>query len=369
MAFKLPLRTDARRNTQHPPARRWRVLPVFVFLLFGISSWGLPSAAVAQGTQDPMAERMLLYQRDNGGWPQPGGNPIDYTRELTQEQQQTLVQNKARPDATIDDRATTREINYLVGAFQKTKNDSYLKAAERGIRYLLTAQKFNGGWAQFYPDSSSYRKQITYNDNAMIDVLWVMKHTADGTEGFDVVDKALVPQAQQAVERGIACILNTQYIQHGIRTAWCAQHDRITLLPTNARKFELASLSGSESVGIVRFLMSLDNPSPAIKASIQAAVTWLDSVKLVGVATKTIVDPNQPKGKDVVVVADSSSTLWARCYELDTNRPFFCGRDGIKKYDLADIENERRVGYGWYGTWPTKLLAKEYPNWAKKWGN
>ena len=311
---------------------------------------------------------MLLYQRDNGGWPQPGGDAIDYTKELTPAQQQSLVQDKAKRDATIDDRATTREISYLVEAFQKTQNENYRKAAERGIRYLLAAQQANGGWAQFFPDSSGYRRQITYNDNAMIDVLGVMRHTAEGTQGFESVDKSLVPQAQQAVERGIACILNTQYIQNGKRTAWCGQHDRITLLPTNARKFELASLSGAESVGILRFLMRIENPSPAVREAIRAGVAWLDSVRLVGIATKVISAPALPRGKDVVVVTDSSSTLWARFYELDTNRPFFCGRDGIKKYNLAEIDPERRTGYAWYGTWPAKLLAKEYPNWVKKWG-
>ena len=311
---------------------------------------------------------MLLYQRNNGGWPQPGGDAIDYTRELTPQQQELLVQEKSKKDATIDDRATTREINYLVEAFQKTQNPNYRQAAERGIRYLLMAQQANGGWAQFYPDSSGYRKQITYNDNAMIDALWVMKHTAEGTNGFDGVDKVLAAEARQAVERGVACILNTQYIQNGKRTVWCGQHDRITLLPVNARKFELASLSGSESVGILRFLMSRENPSSAVKEAVRAGVAWLDSVRLVGIRPKTIADPKLPKGKDVVIVADSGSTLWARFYELDTNRPFFCGRDGVKKYTLAEIDPERRTGYAWYGTWPAKLLAKEYPNWEKKWG-
>lgn len=161
-------------------------------------------ACFAQQALDPVAERMLLYQRNNGGWPQPGDDAIDYSRELTLEQKNMLVQNKAKLDATIDDRATTREINYLVGAYQQTQNDRYPKAAEAGIRYLLTAQKTNGGWAQFYPNSSGYRKQITYNDNAMIDVPEVMQSTAEATGDFGAVDKALVPLAQRAVERGVA---------------------------------------------------------------------------------------------------------------------------------------------------------------------
>lgn len=325
--------------------------------------------AFAQSSEDPVADRMLVYQRNNGGWPQPGGDPINYQLDLTSALQQTLIAGKPKLDATIDDQSTTREINYLVTSFNQTKNDGYRKAAERGISYLLSAQNAAGGWPQFYPDSSSYHGQITYNDQAMIDVLWVMDHTANGSNGFDVVDKSLKARAKEAVSRGVQCILKTQYRQNGKLTAWCAQHDRHTLQPVKARTFELPSLSGNESVGIIQFLMHLNNPSPEVKQAIQAAVAWLESVKLTGIAVKTITDPNQPKGRDRIVVSDPASTLWARFYDLDTNTPFFTGRDSVKKDKLADIENERRVGYAYYGTWPAKLLATDYPNWVKKWGN
>jgi PelA/Pel-15E family pectate lyase len=331
-------------------------------------SRGSAILAISEIPKDSIAERMLYYQRSNGGWPQPGGDAINYNRILTSAQKQQFIAEKNNLDATIDDKSTTREINYLVASFRQTQNDDYRKAAERGINYLLTAQKTNGGWAQFYPDSSSYRKQITYNDNAMVDVLWVMKSIADGTNSFDVVDKQLIPKAQKAVDRGVDCILKTQYSQKGILTAWCAQHDRITLQPTGARTFELPSLSGNESIGILEFLMSIDNPSDRIRKSVRAATAWFESVRLPDIATKIIIDPSQPKGKDVVVVQEPGSTRWARFYDLDTNKPFFCGRNGIKKYALAEIENERRVGYAWYGTWPSKLLTTDYPNWVKKWG-
>lgn len=332
-------------------------------------SVALPAAQtqLAEVSIDSTAERMLLYQRSNGGWPQPGGNAIKYELVLTPVQKKKLLADKDKLDTTIDDKATTREINYLVEAYGKTQNEAYRKAAEQGITYLLQAQNAKGGWGQFYPDSSSYRKQITYNDNAMIDVMWVMKRTAEKTNSFALLDKSLAPKAQQAVDKGVECILNSQYIQHGKRTAWCAQHDRNTLQPTNARAFELASLSGSESVGIIEFLMTLPNPSDRVKQAIQAAVTWLDSVKLTGINTKTIQDASQKSGKDVVVVQDPNAVKWARFYELDTNKPFFCGRDGVKKYSLDQIENERRVGYGWYGTWPAKLIASDYPAWQAKW--
>jgi pectinesterase len=58
--------------------------------------------------------------------------------------------------------------------------------------------------------------------------------------------------------------------------------------------------------------------------------------------------------------------MWARFYELENNRPFFCDRDGIKKYTLAEIGYERRNGYSWYSDSPQKILDK-YPEWKKKW--
>ncbi len=150
-------------------------------------------------------------------------------------------------------------------------------------------------------------------------------------------------------------------------TAWCAQHDRQTLKPAKARMFELPSLSGHETVGIILFLMNIENPSPEIKKSINAAVAWLESVKIVGIKIKDIPDASQPKGKDRIVVEDPNSTVWARFYDLKTGKPFFTGRNSVPKNTLAEIENERRVGYAYYGTWPRNLLEKEYPNWVEKW--
>ena len=67
-----------------------------------------------------------------------------------------------------------------------------------------------------------------------------------------------------------------------------------------------------------------------------------------------------------MILPDATSTIWARFYEIGTNRPFFSGRDSEKKYDVKEIEVERRTGYAWYGNWPEKLLKTEYPEWAKK---
>lgn len=317
--------------------------------------------------QDAVADNMLLYQRAIGGWPKHiGEEKIDYTKPISVAAKAGLIDDKFRNDATIDNNATSKEIRYLVKAYKTSGNKEYLKAAENGIRYLLLMQKGNGGFPQFYPDSSLYRGQITYNDNAMINALNVLWDVAYGQAGFDAVDARLKEPAKKAVDKGIECILNTQVKVNGRLTVWCAQHDKTTLVPVKARSFELVSLSGQESVGIVEFLMKVPDPSPRIKEAINAAVQWLDAVKIKGYKYVDIEDKTQPKGKDRVVVKDDASTIWARFYDVDTNKPFFSGRDGVKKWNVSEIEVERRTGYAWYGTWPQRLLEKEYPEWKKK---
>jgi len=311
--------------------------------------------------QDPVADRMLLYQRANGGWPQPSGNPISYDFPLTKEAETKLLQEKNKLDATLDDFATNKEIRYLIQAFRTTQNQTYLQAAESGIRYLLAAQNVQGGWPQFFPDQANYRKYITFNDLAMTHTLWTLQWVFEGAEGFDVVDPKLKKQAQKAIEQGIQCILNCQITQNGEKLVWCAQHHHETLAPAKARAFELPSLSGAESVEIIRFLMHQSNPSPAVIESILHGCAFLEKVKLPGINIST-------QGGDRIIVQDSNSTLWARFYDLKDHQPMFVGRDGIPKKSLAEIELERRTGYAFYGTWPKNLLAKDLPSWKKKYG-
>lgn len=317
--------------------------------------------------QDPVANNMLLYQRGVGGWPKHINDvKVDYTKTLTEGEKAGLMDDRSRNDATIDNNATTKEIRYLLKAYKSSNNKDYLKAAENGIRYLLLMQQPSGGFPQFYPDSSSYRAQITYNDNAMINALNILWDVAYKSSGFEAVDNSLQKPSEAAVKNGIGCILKTQVMVNGKLTAWCAQHDRKTLLPVKARAFELISLSGAETVGIVEFLMKVQNPSEEIKKSVTAAVQWLESAKIQGYKYEDVTDKAQPGGKDRVIVPDAASVIWARFYDIDTNKPFFSGRDSKKKWSVTEIEIERRTGYAWYGTWPAGLLAEGYPKWKAK---
>lgn len=325
------------------------------------------SAANQESAVDAVAENMLVYQRAIGGWPKAVNDiKVDYKKTLTPAERKLIIADSLKNDPTIDNGATTKEIRHLVAAYKKTKNEKYLNAAEKGISYLLKAQYATGGWPQYYPDFSSYRSQITFNDDAIVNVLNIMQDIVEGAKNFEVVDPALIPKAKLAVELGVGCIVRTQIKVNGVLTGWCAQYNKNTLQPEMARKFELVSISGQESVGILKFLMRQKNPSQEIIAAIKAGIEWFESVKIKGFKYVDVDAPNEPKGKDRIIVPDIYSTIWARFYEIETNRPFFSGRDSDKKYDLRQIDVERRTGYGWYGTWPATLLLVDYPKWLQK---
>ncbi len=330
-------------------------------LLSGAVAWrhvlDQPPAWYASAEAAGIAAAVVAYQSPEGGWAK--------NTDMTAPPPASHGSGKPADRApTIDNGATTTQLRYLARVIVAT-GDAQLKASfTRGFDYLLAAQYENGGWPQFYPAMRGYYSHITYNDNAMVNVLTLLRECAQGESRFAFVDAARRARARDAVAKGVACILRTQVRQDGRLTAWCAQHDEHTLEPAWARAFEPPSLSGMETVGIVRFLMG-EEPTPEIAAAIEGAVAWLEAVQIRGLRADFVTASDGKR--DRLAVADPAAPpIWARFYELGTNRPLFLGRDRVFHYDHNEIERERRAGYAYLGDWPAKLLAQDYPRWRAK---
>ncbi len=312
-----------------------------------------------------IANNVLLYQSENGGWPKN----IDMADPITKEEVNELKRTNGKHinETTIDNRATYPQIEYLAKVYTASNNKKYKQACLDGIKYMLDAQYPNGGWPQFYPLRKGYYTHITFNDGAMIGVMEFLKRVANNE--FNFINKELQEKANIAVTKGIEAILKCQVIVNGIPTVWCAQHDENTFEPTNARAYELKSLSGAESVGIVEFLMQIENPNEEVIAAVNNAVAWFQATKLQGLRLIKINNPEGKYGFDYVVGFDPTNTqpLWARFYEIGTNYPIFVGRDGTIRYSLGEIEIERRTGYKWLNNWAEKLITTDYPAWCEKW--
>ncbi|MHC4248450.1 MAG: pectate lyase, partial [Planctomycetota bacterium] len=308
-----------------------------------------------------IAETVLLLQRECGGWPKN----IDMVRKLGDRDRATLRRDRRKTDAMFDNGATYTHMAFLARVHAAT-GDGRLKAAFlKGLAYTLAAQYPGGGWPQSWPNPRGYARHITFNDNAMVGVLRLLDGIARGREDYSFVDRAARARAGAAVEKGVECILKCQIVVDGRPTAWCAQHDAKTFEPRPARSYELATRSGSESVGVVRFLMGIDRPSPEVARAVHSAAEWFDKAKLTGIRVDKVPGGGD-RGFDRVVVPDPDAPpVWARFYEIGTDRPIFCDRDGVRKYRLAEIGYERRTGYAWYGSWPARLLERDYPEWCR----
>ena len=312
-----------------------------------------------------IANNVLLYQRASGGWPKN----LDMARPLDVTDRTRLEGERSRTDGTIDNGATTTQMRFLARVVDATHEVRFEDAFRQGLDCLIAAQYPNGGWPQSFPKPKGYSAHVTFNDNAMVNVLDLLRDIARRRPEYGFVNDTARQRAELAVAKGVDCILRCQVIVRGRRTAWCAQHDAQSLAPAPARSYEHVSLSGSDSVGIVRFLMGIDEPDTQVREAIEAAVGWFREVKLTGIRQVEKRDPALPGGRDKVIVSDADAPpLWARFYEIGTNRPIFSGRDGVIKYSLAEIEHERRTGYAWYTDAPAKLLERDFPKWRERTG-
>lgn len=282
-----------------------------------------------------LANEIVQYQLSDGGW-----------RKAMDDTAQTGSWGKS----TVDNDATTSQIRILARVYQQTGNQTYLDSCLKGIDLLLNGQYDNGGWPQVFDDAGTYHAHITFNDGAMVRILYIMQEVAQKSGDFPFIDDARAQKAATAVDKGVRCILDVQIEQNGVKTAWCQQHDEFTLEPAAARAYELPSISASESVGVVNFLKTVAEGNNEIIRAINAAITWMDNVKIMGIRV-------EDTGDDRVVVEDASAgPIWARFYNLETNQPMFVDRDGSIHDTMAELSQERRTGYSWYGSWPQSLV-------------
>lgn len=291
----------------------------------------LPDAWFLTDSARLVGANVMAHQIENGAWPK-NINFFHLGDSIVNSQLSIVNLN----EATIDNGATTTEIRFLMRLFAATGDSLCLESALRGVRYLLSMQYDNGGFPQYFPRRDHYHARITFNDDAMVSVLRLLREVSLRRAPYGPFPLELSVEAAAAVDRGVACILACQYVQGGVRTVWAQQYDEHTLQPAPARAFELAGLCSAESAAIVEFLQSVSADHPEVLPAIDDAIKWFRAHQL-------------PDGR------------WARFYTLEDNRPFFCGRDGVMRFSLDEIEEERQKGYSWYNTRPAKLLRTAAP--------
>jgi PelA/Pel-15E family pectate lyase len=324
----------------------------------------------AEADYTKIADNIVLFQRDNGGWPKN----YDMRAILTPEQIKKVKETKGILHTTFDNSTTYTHIYYLVQVYSATKKKAYKTACLKGIDFILSAQYPNGGWPQYFPLEKNYSRHITFNDGAYMGIMNLLEQVINVYDPrFAFVNDKTRAKVAVAYQKGLDCILNMQIMDQGKLTAWCQQHDEVTLLPAWARAFEPPSICNGESAEIVLFLMNINKPNEKVIKSIKSAVEWFKASQIYNTRVETFDAPIEESKymtltKDNRVVTDSTAQpIWTRYYELGTGRPLFCDRNSKYLYSMAEVSRERRIGYSWYTYAPKKVL-EIYPEWQKKWG-
>lgn len=295
------------------------------------------------------AASILSFQTPSGGW----SKHVDYSAGARAPGMSFFSENDSWSFiATIDNNSTTEQIRFLARAYDETGEERYRASLLRAFDYLFAAQYPNGCWPQVYPLSGGYHDAATFNDDATVNVLKILRDIARGRLAKSVVSEELRARAAGALQRGVDCLLAAQVVVGGRRTIWAQQQDPLTLAPVGARSYEHASLAG-ESAGVTEFLMDVPNPSAGVVEAVHAAVDWFKAHAVRGVAY----DPD--KG---IVEAPGAGPVWPRMSEIGTNRPIFSNRDGVILYDYKKL-TDRATGYAWFTSEPAAVLV-EYERWA-----
>lgn len=319
-----------------------------------------------------VADTVLAYQFPSGGWAKNQNwnqTPDDKKRAERAEIRQQMTSAEGI-GATIDNMATSIEMLFLAKVYAATGQKKYRTAFRRGLSYLLEAQYDNGGWPQFYPlkkphkSGVDYSVHITYNDNAMLNVMRLLDDIAHDRAPYAAVHVSTIDKARAraAFDKGLACILASQIRKDGRRTVWCQQHHYETLEPVKARAYELPSFTGCHETGdILMLLMEQPDPSPEIIEAVDEAVDWLRRHAIRDMRHETYTNAaGKPDRR--LVPHKGAPWLWARYYDLDTEQPYYCDRDGIKRSEYSAIGYERRNGYAWIDD-DIQAVLKRYPSW------
>lgn len=314
------------------------------------------SADSAKIDIDQYAYNMTTWQIDNGGFYKAMSGK--YVNRYAGGEKSGWRSATGGDVGTIDNDATIQEMRLLAERYKKTTNATYKTAFKssfnKAVNFLLTMQRKSGGLPQVWPKRNAYSDHITLNDNAMIRAMVTMKDIADKVAPFDsdIIDDATRSKMQGALEKAIDYLLKAQIVNNGVPTVWCAQHDTANYAPRPARAYELESKSGSESVGVVWFLMNWPNQTEAIQKSITSAINWYKKTRVTGLYF------NKKAG---TFDKRDGNVLWYRFYEVNNDNYFFVDRGGAstKTQDFTKISEERRKGYQWAGEYGTALLSTE----------
>jgi PelA/Pel-15E family pectate lyase len=344
---------------------------------FGARSVPLDKAAswYAEAQARHIADVIVSFQIPSGGWgknmdmsqePRRPGEayvPNNISKFLSAGDFDTPLEPEWNYVGTIDNDATMTQLHFfarVITAVGVKDGAAYHASFLRGMNYLFAAQFPNGGWPQVWPLEGGYHDAITYNDDAMTQVVELMLQVAQGQDEFAFVPQNMRAHAAASFARGIQSILDSQIVVNGTPTVWPQQSDALTLKPVSARNFEPPALCSSESATLMLLLMNdLPHPTVAQQRAIRAAAAWFKKTAIRGQRWE-----RTPAGSQLLL-SPGAMHLWARYYQVGTDLPIFGDRDKSIHDQVNELSLERQHGYRWFSPDAQRALDR-FETWNKE---
>lgn len=255
--------------------------------------------------------------------------------------------------SSIENGATTAELKYLAKYITENKpeDSKYQDAFIKGIKFLLSTQLDNGGWTMQPNGGSGFNGNIEVGNSAMTEVLTLLSDIAVlNNQNYVFARKAMnVDEIKSAVEKGNDFIVASQISNNNKKAGWASQYDKAGKV-TMGRTYERASVSSYTTKAVVDYLMTIHNPSQAVKDAVESAYNWLKDVKIADKEQEVVKDTSMNNGFDVYFV-DGNGT-WASNYVYDeandSYRPLYSDVDParadqkyVNVYDLFNLDGNQ----------------------------
>ena len=214
-------------------------------------------------------------------------------------------------NCTFDDNITQGVLSYLMDLDQFIDESWLTETIELGLKFMQTSQAANGAWPQWYPSIGSYHDYWTFNDDALSNSIRVM---------MKAHSQYKKPEYLESVKRAGDFVIMSQI--EAPQAGWAQQYDH-NLNPGWARRFEPPGVCSSVTGSTIKLLADiyLYTKDEKYLNPIPAAIKWLEDSKL-------------------------EDNLWARIYELKTNKPIYGQHDRIVHYRAS----EGRTDYNFLGS-------------------
>lgn len=326
-----------------------------------------------------VADNIVALQNEDGGFQILPAN-IDMA-------QDDIVANlgSLKDSSTLENGSTVAQLRYLARYIteKKPEDTKYQAAFLKGIDYIVKNQSANGGWQMSPTAAQGFNGNVVIGNNVTTEVLRLLQDIAVlNNQNYVFARKtADVKAVEAAFDKGNDFLAAAQISNDGVKAGWSTQVKADGTI-TMGRTYEREAVSAFTTKSVTEYLMSIHNPSDAIKAAVEASVKWLETVKIPGIEEQIVKDTSMNNGFDIFVVAGAGT--WARDYVYDaaskSYRPLYSDVDPKKadqkmvhvnptgdnvSYDYNDmILYSTRTSIDFYdNTLATNLINEDYALW------